>query len=1362
MTDTNNAVSSTKKFVGIVKKSLPTFSRTKTQKPGELETSAVATVSILPGDLGIKTGSSSNIAGPSLQEDAAEKASKLCESRREANDKVAASASADISSDPNLPVEPRDILQGPGDAKTSRQSSLVASPELALNLDHEVAAELWDVSYESLKAEYPRLLNVYERLLADYLTRGDGGGLATRHPSEVTPPENEIAQTDRGARREQMNCVLDNWFSSSDRGKDAYVHLGASSLRGIVGKAMQGTRYVALPWAVSCLFAEQRFLNPNSSSEGIRSGIIYVISRMKWYISLSNLLLVPRLNNLGEPEPRSDSDPLKLEESPSYESLKCGVIDLYKAILLYQIRESVPRMTLQAIVEQEEALAKRIGGQQIETQLRQLCDAAELKRRVDTNNKDNKIVAKESSDTNSETSKKKSLETLVANLNGASTDSQIFASDSAYRSVLKILHQWLSSTEQYRRFLTWDGENDCRVLWIKGAPGTGKTMLLRAVVSRLLTQSFLSEKLVYFFCDRRKFSKGGSTAAIKSFICQVLKEQPLLADHMSLTEWDHFNDPNDFYAMSTVLYSMLEDNNFAATYFIVDAIEELCADSYRSPLGVGPGPPGDERGLDDLLGFIATTSRAPGYSHKIKWLVSLGNNKIDPKRTQQDAKTQAELDLNWQLQDLLEATNQYVASKVDEIAQQEHYRGQLQSEITQRLQEMSSGNFLWVSMSCEVIKSTNTSWNSIHTLEGSGKDINSLYRLMKDGISKFERDDPVYCNSILSTAVIAFRPLHVNEVVGIVDLPPEGENGVLQTLYRADFLTMDMKQNQEVSQENAKMIERCLKNVLKVSVCNDEPMSDSYATTFWLDHLSDWGPDSDLDKKAKLREAEIVRDTMALVIAFLSDPSSLVHWFDILAKQELLPQALTKMRILKVSLTQKMQSLDDNGNSNKLQADIPIRHLTQKIQELIWLLNFHQLLEGPADLNPKNTLLFCPANNTLRKMLLPKGFPWLDSALILTKPSVEPLNNSLYIRYDHHGWVRCCAYSPDGRLIVSGCNDGKVWIRNAETGLVQKVFNTLNNFVQCVVFSGADAGLMAASSYTKIVLWDVTTAQQKKELKLEALNKEVSEEQEPPYILDIALSAAGDKLAAAAGDTVRVWDIPSYEMIELPPKSENELEGLSTKCVRFSPGSEGLLAWTQGHIIIIWNLHTGGMQGILTGHEAGINGLAFSPKGKFLASASDDFKGQHVLSASRDSTLRVWDIENINPAIDTLSNEAQVDSGRGHMTPICFVAFSKDGQLIASGSDGGLICLWGTDDGAYIRSFYEDGTTSDVLSLMFPHNPKLKFLVATYKDVVRIWNTDSGDLMKLVGHSDLIRATAISPDNRLVASSSDDMTVRLW
>ncbi|KAH8588901.1 hypothetical protein B0O99DRAFT_493364, partial [Bisporella sp. PMI_857] len=324
-------------------------------------------------------------------------------------------------------------------------------------------------------------------------------------------------------------------------------------------------------------------------------------------------------------------------------------------------------------------------------------------------------------------------------------------------------------------FLTWDGENSCRVLWVTGTPGAGKTMFLRAVASRLSTEASEgpdSKKLAYFFCDGNKFLHGGATSVIKNIICQVLKAQPSLLSHLEkqvrLTDREHFDNQNDFYAISTVFYSMLEDKNFATTYFIVDAIEELR--------------------LDNLLGLITATSRAPGCSDRIKWLVSLDHGKINARQTLIDAENHLHLKLNSHLQGLREVTNQYVASKVGEIARKTHYRGKLQVKITERLQEMSPQNFLWVDMACEVIKSSNTPWNAIHILGGLGKDVQSLYRQLKDGIKKFEQEDPGYCNDILSTAAIAFRPLRIEELVGIVNLPPEVDPEVIITKMCSPFL----------------------------------------------------------------------------------------------------------------------------------------------------------------------------------------------------------------------------------------------------------------------------------------------------------------------------------------------------------------------------------------------------------------------------------------------------------------------------------------------------------------------------------------------------------------------------------------------
>ncbi len=116
----------------------------------------------------------------------------------------------------------------------------------------------------------------------------------------------------------------------------------------------------------------------------------------------------------------------------------------------------------------------------------------------------------------------------------------------------------------------------------------------------------------------------------------------------------------------------------------------------------------------------------------------------------------------------------------------------------------------------------------------------------------------------------------------------------------------------------------------------------------------------------------------------------------------------------------------------------------------------------------------------------------------------------------------------------------------------------------------------------------------------------------------------------------------------------------------------------------------------LTGHDGDVFSIAYSPDGQRLA------------TAGKDGTVRIWEAET-----GTLLHIL-----RGHTTEVTSVAFSPDGKTIASGSEDTTIRLWNSDSGA------EQGV--------------------------------------LVGHADHVMAVAFSPDGRQIASGSRDTTVRIW
>ncbi len=334
----------------------------------------------------------------------------------------------------------------------------------------------------------------------------------------------------------------------------------------------------------------------------------------------------------------------------------------------------------------------------------------------------------------------------------------------------------------------------------------------------------------------------------------------------------------------------------------------------------------------------------------------------------------------------------------------------------------------------------------------------------------------------------------------------------------------------------------------------------------------------------------------------------------------------------------------------------------------------------------------------------------------------------LHLLAGHGGRVFSVAFSPDGERVVTADRAGTVTVWNVSTGQKSLVLPGHAVIAFAAAFS-PDGGRITTSSRVSdsgrlaVVEWDALTGEQLRVLE---------DQEEGPGNSKVAYSRDGRAIAAiTGGKAIKVWETASGREL-MVGRDEHEYYALA-----LSPDGQRLVTGGAGEPAV-WDVATGtrlfGLRGV---HQLLVESVACSPDGKKIVTVGND---QRVI---------VWEASTGKELFRLL----------GHRAAVTGVAFLTDGGRIATGSEDGIIKLWDAFGVPNPRTFRIHTEAKHPLANvvnMLVYSPDGTRMATTVADsTVRIWEVATGrEILVLSEFEDQVHRLAFSPDGQRIATGN--------
>jgi WD40 repeat protein/DNA-binding SARP family transcriptional activator len=398
----------------------------------------------------------------------------------------------------------------------------------------------------------------------------------------------------------------------------------------------------------------------------------------------------------------------------------------------------------------------------------------------------------------------------------------------------------------------------------------------------------------------------------------------------------------------------------------------------------------------------------------------------------------------------------------------------------------------------------------------------------------------------------------------------------------------------------------------------------------------------------------------------------------------------------------------------------------------------------------------------------------------------------------HEGRVNLALWSPDGTYLATGGEDGTLRLWNPKNGELLRRIDTNAGEVSSLVWAPNALRILSGHKDGSIQIWDTASGKL-----LETLQGHQG------IITDLKWSPLDDNLISADGSSnVRIWNAAPSTAWRLYPPQADKGGAWTVQGSTWSSDSQYLVLaggdvvnFTHPASFAIWDVRENKLIMEILGDSLNLMGLEahFSPddqtilylgfsgfpdfSGLATAYAFDAWKGEIIRTFTPGNDILIrgveWSPDGSQVATGLFNGDIMIwdyktgkritkltQTDEGYMNTD--IEWSPDGEKIATTCDDGIVWVWNTDSWEPLYKLQHEPPTYPWTANW--SNDGTRLLTTTGNDeqgakdhTARIWNGETGDeILVFNGHSKAVTYGDWSPNDRRIATFSNDGTVRVW